>query len=191
MFKAVCQAVHRGEEQKHTEVRQRVVDFIVQERWEKFKESIEVQHISGNRSLAKKWKVNPVKTYHHYMSSTGTLGSSSELTAAGELFKYNFATIQEYAVESGKKIYRVENCYHFDDLDVPFHHFFFTGDFDNGHWEFLEPVGNPSKNQSLSDGVYEGLVTVMIDGNQSTVNNWQVFFLDFNSYSINLIYIRN
>jgi len=67
MFKAVSQAVYRGEELKHIEVRKKIVQFIVQERWAKLKESIEVQHISGNQLLAKQWKVNPVRAYWSYM----------------------------------------------------------------------------------------------------------------------------
>jgi len=168
MFKAVSQAVNNGDESQHKEIRKQVVDFVINEKWEKFSESIEVQHINGNNLLQRQWAKNPKQTYKMYMNLAGTLGSSTELTAAGELFHYNFATIQEYC-NSTTRTYRVENCILYDDLSS-FHFFYFTGDYDNGHWEYIK---NLTRAQ-IGDGTYSGSYKTLISGEEISVEDWYI-----------------
>ncbi len=174
-FKAIAQAIE-GSEVAHGKVREEVVNFIINYRWDKFKESIEVQHVQGNRFLQTNWMDDPLTTYQNYMNTLGTLGSASELNAAGELFQYNFVTIQEYS-DGDKKTYRVENCCPYDDPSSRFHYFYFTGDFDNGHWEYLEPTTASEyclSSDAIPDGIYPGLLKIIIDGIESTVEEWYI-----------------
>jgi hypothetical protein len=177
MFKAVSQAIFRGDERKHAELRRKIVEFIVSERWNKFKESIEVQHAQGNQALLNDWKNDAMKAYTEYMTTLGTLGSSSELNAAGELFGYNYVTIQEYAENKGT-VYRVENCCHLVEPGTPVHHFLFTGDYDNGHWEYLQPFQSTqfSLNSDIEpffvDGMLPGSISTHIDGVECKIDKW-------------------
>lgn len=167
MFKAVAQAVFKGDESRHKEVRKNVVDFITFQRWEKFSESIEVQHINGNNLLQRQWAKDPKQAYKMYMTLDGTLGSITELAAAGELFHYNFATIQEYCTSS-QRTYRVENCILVNHKSPDFHYFYFTGDFDNGHWEYIRNMSG----HKIDDGTYYGRYRTLISGEEVTVEEW-------------------
>lgn len=167
MFKAVSQAVNGGNESQHKEIRMHLVNYIITQRWDKFKESIEIQHIVGNNLLQRQWAKDPKEAYRAYMSMGGTLGSSSELTAAAELFNYNFATIQEYAGNDGNT-YRVENCVTFDETVTNFHYFYFTGDFDNGHWENIKKL---TRGQ-LDDGTYQGRHRILINDEEVSFEDW-------------------
>jgi len=60
----------------------------------------------------------------------------------------------------------VENCCHFD--QGPYYYFFFTGDFDNGHWEYLAPKGYVE----LSDGSYKGRMKTVIGKNEISFDQW-------------------
>lgn len=167
MFKAVSQAVYNGDESKHREIRKRVVNFIISQRWEKFSESIEVQHINGNNLLQRQWAKDPKDAYKMYMTMSGTLGSSSELTATGEVFHFNFATIQEYC-SSTQSTYRVENCLMSEDDESDFHYFYFTGDYDNGHWEYIKNLSG----KKLEDGTYHGRHRIVINGEEISFEDW-------------------
>jgi len=94
MFKAISQALHSGNESHCTEIRGQVVHYILSQVWDKYKHSMEIQHVYGNEELATSWTSDPMAAYKDYMNCPGTLGSLSELTAAAELFRFNFATIQ-------------------------------------------------------------------------------------------------
>ncbi|ODN05896.1 Sodium-coupled monocarboxylate transporter 2 [Orchesella cincta] len=166
MFKAVSQAVNNGDESQHKEIRKQVVEFVINEKWEKFSESIEVQHINGNNLLQRQWSKNPKQTYKMYMNLAGTLGSSTELTAAGELYHYNFATIQEYC-NSTSRTYRVENCILYEH-ETAFHFFYFTGDYDNGHWEYIKNLSS----REIDDGTYKGSHKTLINGEDTSVEEW-------------------
>jgi hypothetical protein len=170
MFKAVCQAIE-GSELNHAKIREEVVHFVINHRWDKLKESIEIQHVQGNQSLQKHWERNAKDAYINYMNASGTLGSASELNAAGELFHYNFVTIQEYA-DAEKSSYRIENCCPFNDPTAPFHYFYFTGDFDNGHWEYLEPLEGCSMMETICDGLYGGKCCVFIEEVETSLEEW-------------------
>jgi len=171
LFKAISQAVYDGDDQSHSEVRIAVVDYVVARKWDFLKETIEVQHVQQNEHLQKAWTEDPVSAYRNYMTSSGALGSLSELTAAAGLFKFNFVTVQEYDLTEGIS-YRVENCRILAESQVPLYFFFFTGDFDNGHWEYLHPIGIHRKEYLLSDGIHCGTITTVINGEECSLDNW-------------------
>ncbi|CAG7833857.1 unnamed protein product [Allacma fusca] len=172
LFKAIAQAMsEEDDEGNHLDIRCQIVDYVVNQIWDKLKDSIEIQHITGNPDLADKWVQDPIKCYKDYMAQAGTLGSFIELTAAAELLQFNFSSIQEYYKDV--KTYRVEN---FEPIlnnnDRPTYHFLFTGDYESGHWEHLVPLAAESQIESLLDGTYHGTLYIVIDGVQTSLDDW-------------------